>query len=166
MRLGMWMTSCPEAMGWGFWVIFWKKQWVEIWSWMKWVDFWTWVRPVQLWTTGCPHIVGSDGTVSIVEIVSLSPRVEKPKLKEGNKSFVPELKKVVSVSSVFQIPMHVNVLHICIFHIFVSWSYFGEYVTHRLSSTQQSWPHKINMEYNDSVGILPNSRQTQHKYFS
>ena len=29
--------------------------------------------------------------------MSLSPRVEKPKFEEGNKSFVPELKKVVSV---------------------------------------------------------------------
>ena len=36
----MWMTSCPEAMGWGFWVIFEKKQLVEIWSWTKRVDFW------------------------------------------------------------------------------------------------------------------------------
>ena len=54
----------------------------------------------------------------------LSPRVEKPKSQEGNKSFVPELKKVVCVSSVFRIPMHMNVSHICIFHIFV----FG-YVT-------------------------------------
>ena len=41
--------------------------------------------------------VGSDRTVSIVKIVSLSPRVDKPKSQEGNKSFVPELKKVVSV---------------------------------------------------------------------
>ena len=40
----------------------------------------------------------SDGTVSIVEIVSLSSRVEKPKSQDGNKSFVPELKKVISVS--------------------------------------------------------------------
>ncbi len=44
------------------------------------------------------RVVGSDGTVSIVTIVSLSPRVEKPKSQEDNKSFVPELKKVVSVS--------------------------------------------------------------------
>ena len=57
------------------------------------------MRPVQLWTTGCPRVVGSDVTVSIVEIISLSfPCVEKPKSQEGNKSFVPELKKVVSVS--------------------------------------------------------------------
>ena len=40
-----------------------------------------------------PCIVRLDGTVSIVKIVSLSPHVEKPKLKEGNKSFVPGLKK-------------------------------------------------------------------------
>ena len=45
-----------------------------------------------------PHIVWSDGTISIVKIVSLSPHVKKPKRQEGNKSFVPELKKVISVS--------------------------------------------------------------------
>ena len=53
--------------------------------------------------------------------MSLSPRVEKPKLKEGNKSFVPEPRE----SSVFRIFRD----SICIFHIFISWSYFGEYVT-------------------------------------
>ena len=98
MGLGMWMTSCPEAMGWGFWVVFEKKQLLEIRTWAKRVDFesgrgqvsWVYVM----------HIVGSDGTVSIVKIVSLSPRVGKPKSQEGNKSFVPELKKVVSVSRI------------------------------------------------------------------
>ena len=25
MGLGIWMASCPEAMGWGFWGDFWKK---------------------------------------------------------------------------------------------------------------------------------------------
>ena len=43
----------------------------------------------------------------------------KPKSQEGNKSFVPELKKVVSVSSVFRIPMHMNILQIPIFVYFV-----------------------------------------------
>ena len=66
------------------------------------------------------HVVGSDGTVSIVEIVSLSPHVKKPKSQEGNKSFVPELPRVVSVSS-----MHMNVLYICIFHVFVSYLYLA-----------------------------------------
>ena len=47
--------------------------------------------------------------------MSLSPRVEKPKSQEGNKSFVPELPRVVNVSSVFRIPMHVNVSRIRIF---------------------------------------------------
>ena len=79
------MTSCPEAMGLGFGVIFENKQLVEIRTWAKRVDFWTCARPVQLWTTGCSRVVGSDGTVSTVEIVFLSPRVEKPKSQEGNK---------------------------------------------------------------------------------
>ena len=55
-------------------------------------------RRVQLGLWDAPHVVGSDGIVSIVEIVSLSPRVKKPKSQEGNKSFVPEQEKVVSVS--------------------------------------------------------------------
>ena len=96
------------------------EEWVEIRGWTKRVDFWTWARPVQLWTTGCPRVVGSDGIVSLVEIVFLSPPVEKPKSQEGNKSFVPELPRVVSVSSVFRIPMHTNVSCICIFYITTS----------------------------------------------
>ena len=90
------MTSCPEAMGRDSWV-FWKKLLVEIRGWTKRVDFWTWGRPVQLWTTGCPHVGGSDGTVGVVKIVSLSS-CWKPKSHEGNKSFVPEPRE----SSVFR----------------------------------------------------------------
>ena len=36
---------------------------------------------VQLGLRDAPRVVGSDGTVSIVKIVCLSPRVEKTKLK-------------------------------------------------------------------------------------
>ena len=56
-----------------------------------------------------PRVVGSDGTVSIVKIVSLSPRVENLKVK-----------KVIKVSYLnqescqcfvfFGIPMHLNIL--------------------------------------------------------
>ena len=80
MGLGRWTTSCPEALDWDFgWFL---KKTVEIWSWTKRIDFWTWARPVQLWTTRCPRVVGSDGTVSIVKIVSLSSRVERLKFKK------------------------------------------------------------------------------------
>ena len=47
----------------------------------------------------------------------------KPKSQEGNKSFVPELPEVVSVSSVFRFPMHVNVLHIRIVYVSVYFTY-------------------------------------------
>ena len=50
-----------------------------------------------------PRVVESDGTVSIVKIVSLSPRVEKPKSQEGNKSFVPELPRVVKCLAYFHV---------------------------------------------------------------
>ena len=46
-----------------------------------------------------PCVVGSDGTVSIVKIVFLSPRVENLKVKKVIKSFVPE----PSESSVFRV---------------------------------------------------------------
>ena len=115
------MTSCPEAILGDFW----KKQLVEIWGWTKQVDFLSWARPDQ-WTTGCPRAVWSGGTVSIVEIVcvSLSPRVEKPKSQEGNKSFVTELKKVVSVSGflcmwTFYASVYVTHPYICI--LVLSW---------------------------------------------
>ena len=42
-----------------------------------------WVRPVQLFAAGCARVfVGSDETVSIVKIVSLSPRVKNLNLKK------------------------------------------------------------------------------------
>ena len=92
--LGMWMMSCPEAMGWGFWVIFEKKQLVVIWTktspivccgvrarWLgQWVESWRWTKSQHY--NNC---------------VSLSS-CRKPKSQEGNKSFVPEPRE----SSVFQ----------------------------------------------------------------
>ena len=88
-----------------------KEQLVEIPTKTRLVDFWTWARPVQLGLRDAPRVAGSDGTGSIVKIVSLSPIVEKPKSQEGNKSFVPESRLC------FGIPMHVNVLRIGIFYI-------------------------------------------------
>ena len=131
MRLGMWMTSYPEAMGWGFWVIFEKEQLVEIWNWAKRVDFWASAKPDQLGLRDAPRVAGSDGTISIVKIVCLSLLVSKNlKVKKVIKVSYHELPRVVSVSSVFPIPMHMNVLHICRFYVSVYfvYSYYG-YVT-------------------------------------
>ena len=78
-----------------------------------------------LW--GAPRIVESDGTVSIVRIVSISPHVEKPKSQEGNKSFVPELPRVVSVSSVsrdsyvFEYFTYLYISHIRIWLCYKNW---------------------------------------------
>ena len=81
MRLGVCMTSCPEVMGRGFGVIFEKKHLVEIWTKRR-VDFRVSARPGQFGLRDAPHVVGSDGTVSIIKIVSLSPRVENLKVKK------------------------------------------------------------------------------------
>ena len=92
---GVWMTSCPEAMGWEF-GDFWKKQLVEI---------WLWAGPVQL---GGGVTVGDVGTVSIVKIVSLSPRVENLKVQKLiNVSYLNN-----GESSVFRIFLHLYILHI------------------------------------------------------
>ena len=115
---------------------FWKKQLVEIYLWARLVEIRTWARPVQLWSTGyAARLLGQwveiglwgrlvqlrswlkndVETVSIVKIVSLSPHVEKLKVK----------KKLINVSYLnyressvfFGIPMHLNILCIRIMAI-------------------------------------------------
>ena len=55
-----------------------KRQLVEIRSWAMPVVILSWTRRVQFVAYGMHHaFVGSDGTVSIVKIVSLFPRVER-----------------------------------------------------------------------------------------
>ena len=61
--------------------------------------FLSWARPVQLGLRDAPHVVRLDGTVSIVKIVSLSPRVENLNLKKVIK--VPYLN--YRESSVFRV---------------------------------------------------------------
>ena len=105
------------------WVWSWAKR-VEIWSWAKRVEIWSWTRRVQFVAYGMHRVfVGSDGTVSIVKIVSLSPRAEKLKVKKKvNKHFVPELKKVVSVS---------GFLCMWTFYVSVYFTYFGSFTSHQ-----------------------------------
>ena len=63
----------PGSDGWGFLMILKKKQLVEIRAWVRRVDFWVEFVAYGMHRT----FVGSDGTFSIVKIVSLSPRVER-----------------------------------------------------------------------------------------
>ena len=89
MGLGMWMTSGLEAMGWDS---LWFRIKAVSWDWdldgASWDSSLGEATPVV--SAGCARaFVGSDETVSIEKFVSLSPRVEKPKLNEGNKNFVP-----------------------------------------------------------------------------
>ena len=81
--------------------------------------FRTWARPVQCGLRGArtcslgQWVKADDGrTVSIEKLclsLSLSPRVEKSKLKEGNKSFVPEPRES-SVFRDFRILMRIDSL--------------------------------------------------------
>ena len=132
MGLGKWMTSCPEAMGWDSWV-FWKKQLVDIWDWTKRVGIRIWARLVQLIAAGCAHVcwvselrADARRTVSIVKIVSLSPRVENQKVKT-----------VIKVSNQNQESRQCFALFLCIWTFFRSvyftYPYHG-YITFSLFS--------------------------------
>ena len=103
------MTSCLEAMGWEFWwflkkVVSWDLNLGEASPAGGYGRCRAFVGAVSWdWTLGWPVQLGSwlkddVGTASIVKIVSLSPCVEKLKVKKTNKRFVPELKKIISVS--------------------------------------------------------------------
>ena len=85
---GDWMTSCPEAIGWELWW-FWKKN--------SSFRFDSGRGEVRLdsgpGSSAGELTVGDEGTISIVKIVFLSPRVEKLKVKKVNKRFVPEQKE-------------------------------------------------------------------------
>ena len=123
---------------------FWKKELVEIWSWTKRVNFWTWARPVQLWTTGCPRLVGSDGTVSIVKIVSFSPRVENLKVK-----------KVIKVS-------YLNYRESSVFRVFFGflcrcmWTFYvSEYFTYSYLAILHFVDEKKKMYLKSNNPLLP-----------
>ena len=98
----------PRKGGVGNFGDFWKKSWdltLDEVSWDLSLGEASWFLSLgeasPVWAYGMLRgFVGSDGTVSIVKIVSLSPRVEKLKVKEVNKCFVPELKRVVIVSRI------------------------------------------------------------------
>ena len=87
------------------------------------------MSPVGSWRRGALCVIGSDGTVSIVKVVSLSlSSCGKPKSQEGNKSFVPEPREL-SVSIVF------SDSYVCErFYIFVyfTYSYHG-YITYEVN---------------------------------
>ena len=100
MGLG-WEWRHARKRGAGIFGDFWKKQFVESCLWARLVEIRTWASPVVGygmrsafvgsvswdWTLGRPVQLGSwmkddVGTVSIVKIVSFSPRVEKLKVKK------------------------------------------------------------------------------------
>ena len=70
----------PGIDGLGFWVIFEKNS--ELRFERRRSESRSKARRVQLGLRDAPHVVGSDGTVSIVKIVSLSPRIENLKVKK------------------------------------------------------------------------------------
>ena len=99
--------------------------------------FRTWARPVQygLRCARAPwlgHWVESWRWThsQYRKIVSLSPRVEKPKLKEGNKNSVPEPRES-SVFRVFRIPTRMNILWTFYVSVCFLYSHF-EYITIRV----------------------------------
>ena len=76
MRLGC-ERRHAQKRGAGIFGDFLKKQLVEIWLWARWVEIWLWAgQPAGGW------LKDDVGTVIMVKIMPLSPRVEKPKLEK------------------------------------------------------------------------------------
>ena len=125
MKLGMWMTSCPEAIGCDSWV-FWKK--AVSWDWRQdeaswdsnlgeaspvvccgmrarllgqWVETWRWT-----------NIQHSENCVSL-----FLSSCRKPKSKDSNKSIVPEPRE----SSLFRV--FSGFLYMWTFHVSVYLTY-------------------------------------------
>ena len=117
--LGMWMTSCPEAMSRGFWVIFEKKKLVDIWNWTS--ELRSEPRWVQLGLRDALRVVGSDETVSILKNVSLSPRAENLKVKKVIKVSYLNYRdsSVFRDSDCCERSTYLNISHIRILVIFV-----------------------------------------------
>ena len=92
----------------------WAGNFGDFWKKTQLVEIWTLARAVQLGLHGMRRpFVGSDGTVSIVKIVSLSPRVENLKLKKLiNLSYLNKDSR-----QCFGISMHTNILHIRILNM-------------------------------------------------
>ena len=118
-----------------------RKRWAEDFGWfltktVSWdlkLDkagwFLRWARPVLLGLRDASREVGSDGTVSIAKIESLSS-CWKPKRQEVNKSFVPEQRESSVLRAYFGIPMPVNVSRTRMFYRSVYFTY--QYVSHIL----------------------------------
>ena len=98
---------------------FWEKQLVEVWLWARRVEILTLGEVSPAGGYGMRRtFVGSDGTVSIVKIVSLSLSLlvlKKTKShKKVSKRFVPEQRKVVSVSGFLCIwTFYISVFWLC-----------------------------------------------------
>ena len=130
---GMWMTSCSELMGWGFWDL--KK---KTGSWDSKLEegsrFLIWARPDQ-GSTGCPRVgwvseLRADDvlTVSIVRnCVSLSPHVGKPSnSKRWIKSFVPEpISSVFGFLYAYEHYTRKNITNILWTYVHYSYTYLG-----------------------------------------
>ena len=119
MKLGDVNDVMPGSDGLGFFVILNKSSELRFGLRRSKLIFRTWARPVQGglrcarvrvdWVSESRADLWTNSQHKKIVCLSLSPRVEKPKLKEGNKSFVPEPRKS-SVFRVFRIPTRMSIL--------------------------------------------------------
>ena len=133
---GTLMTSCPEAMGWGFRI---RKKTV---SWDSMLEegsrFLIWARPDQGFTkcaacwlsqwVQCRRCTNSQHSKKLCLSLLMSENV---KLKKVNKSFVPEPRK----SSLFRVfsdsYMRTNIMNVLF--LWISWSYFWTWICYNIS---------------------------------
>ena len=151
-----------------------EKNRVEIWAWTKKVDFRSSPRPDQLGLRNVPRVcwvsesrTDDVRTVIIVRnCVSLSSWRKNLKLKKVIKSFVPEL-----ISWFFGFLYAYNCVYehlwtfslsvwICIFHVFISWSYFWIFLDLYMLQYLSQWYKSVGVH--NSITAIRNRWQRCH----
>ena len=134
----------PRRDGLGFLGIFFKKAVFEIWDWMKRVGIRIWIGTVQLFAAGWACVcwvselrADAGRTVSIVKIVSLSPRVENLKVK-----------KVIKVSYLNYRESSVFRVFFGIPYVYFTYSYLGPILNMLHKENTQSKPVKLHFQIN------------------
>ena len=145
--LGMWMTSCPEAMGWGFWDL--KRN-----SWDLDSDEASWFLELAearaVWVYGMParwlsqwvkswRCTNSQHSKKLCVSLLMS---ENLKLNKVNKSFVPE-----PISCFSDSYTRMNIINVLC--MWISWSYFWPYITQVVGkfSNKKLSSSKMNREF-------------------
>ena len=133
---GTWMALCPEELR--IWGICKKNNWDSMLEEGKRFLELAKARPVGVYEM-CHTWWGSDGKVSIERNCLFLLMSKNLKLKKVIKSFVPEPISCFSDSYTRMNIMNFANVFLCLFHLFISWSYFWTLILHEWHSCKCVW---------------------------